>query len=184
MTSTSHYVIHEFLASGVLRQLVTHFLHRQGLFEVIGREREGVQVLEQLGDSHDLLTAAVCDVLPDVASRCGLAPLELAGIDMRVVSRGNTSRAPIREARVDECALGFVLFLHREPRRFEGGALHLYYPEGEFVIEPSQNSVVFFRTSLAAQLGAVREASSSLIDSRLTLEGSIRATSVGRQEPV
>jgi hypothetical protein len=167
-------VIHEFLTASMFRQLVTHIVQRQGLIKPSERARDAVRVLDELGTLKDPLAAAVLDALPDVAPRCGLSPFDPADVDMQVMSKSNASLEPTCNAIVDDRVIGFVLFLHREPRPFEGGTLHLRSATDEVIIEPSQNSIVFFRSSIAVQTGAVRTSSGALIDSRLTLEGWIR----------
>lgn len=168
-------IIHEFLTANLFRQLVEHVAQRQGLLKSADREGAGVRALEEFGALRDLLVEAVLDALPDVVPRCGLAPFEPGGVEMRVLARGNAPEAALHETIAADRVLGFVLFVHREPRQFEGGALHLRYPAVESIIEPSQNSIVFFRGSTAMQIGAIRAASGALIDSRLTLEGWVQA---------
>jgi hypothetical protein len=166
-------VIDEFLTAGAFRDLVTFLLQRQGLMRSAGGAREGVRILEDLGAWKDRLATTLLDAVPDVAPRCGVPPFDSTTVDMRIVSRGLGSAATHDDA--SDRKLGFVLFLHREPRPFAGGALHLSAPDGESVIEPAQNSLVFFPGMVAAQTAAVRPVSASLIDSRLTLEGSVHA---------
>jgi hypothetical protein len=168
-------VIHEFLLASVLRRLVMFLAQRQGLFTSAGIGANGTRVLNQLGTLRDPLVAAMFDAVAEVAPRCGMAQFHPTGADMRVWSRTNGFLEPAHAATVDERALGFVLFVHREPRRFEGGALHLRTPAEELIVEPSQNSIVFFRRAIAIQIGAVSPVSDALIDSRLTLEGWIHA---------
>ena len=166
-------MVHEFLLPSTFWRLVSSLLQRQGLLRSAGPGR-GLRVLDELGSLRDPLAASVLEAVPEVAPRCGLAPFEPVGVDMRVLSRANDYLEPTHDATVDDRALGFVLFLHREPRTFEGGSLHLHTSTNESVIEPSQNSMIFFRSSIAARVGAVFPASSALVDSHHTLEGCIR----------
>jgi hypothetical protein len=167
-------VVHEFLLASTLRRVVTHLAQRQGLYKSAEPGSDDARVLESFGALRDPLTAAVREPLPEIARRCGLGPFEGADLEMRVVSRSNGLPPPAHDRVADDRALGFVLFLHREPRRFEGGELHLHGASGESIIEPSQNSMIFFHGSIAARIGAVHPASGALIDSLLTLEGWVR----------
>jgi hypothetical protein len=169
-----HCVIHEYLAASVFKQLVTLVVQRQGLFKSSTREHHDERVLDELESLRDPLAGALLDAMTDVAPRCGLLSFSPAQVDMRVVSRGNSTSSPARGKNLDNQAIGFVLFLHREPRPFEGGTLHLHSLTGETIIEPSQNSIVFFPGSIETRAGEVRVASAALIDSLLTLEGRIR----------
>jgi hypothetical protein len=175
-------VIHEFLLANTLQQLVNLLAQRQGLFKPVGRVSDGVRVLDAFDSLHEPLTTAVLDPLSEVAPRCGMTPPDSHGVELRVWSRINDYLEPTHDATVDDRALGFVLFLHREPRAFEGGSLHLHTPMGESIIEPSQNSMIFFSNSVATRAGAVRPASRALIDSRLTLEGWIHTCPVPATE--
>lgn len=171
---TSHCIVHEFLTANLFGRLVAHVVQRQGLLKPSRDESSATRVLDELGVLRDPLATAVFDALPDIAPRCGLEPFDPVGIDMRVVSRSTGPSLAALDEIANDRALGFALFAHREPRQFEGGALHLGPVAAEFIVEPEQNSIVFFSRSLAVHVGAIRAASSALIDSRLTLEGWIR----------
>jgi hypothetical protein len=97
------------------------------------------------------------------ASRATARPYTSAGGDVLLPT--------VRRKVAGGLALGFFLFLHREPRQLEGGELHLRDVTDECVFEPSQNSTIFFHASIAALIGSVQPASGALIDSLLTLEG-------------
>lgn len=49
--------------AGLLRELVTFCLHRQGLIRSSGGERDAVRVLDELGALRDPLATAVLDTL-------------------------------------------------------------------------------------------------------------------------
>jgi hypothetical protein len=170
-----HCVIHEFLGASLFRQLVAHIVERQGLFKSGSRYGEGWRVLEEFGSLRSPLVDGLLDAWPDVAPACGATSVDPGDVEVCVKSLGNSSVTRDHHPSAGNHELGFVLFMHREPRPFEGGALHLRGSAGEATIEPAQNSIIFFAASVAARVGPVQAASAALIDSRLTLEGRIHA---------
>jgi len=74
----------------------------------------------------------------------------------------------------------FVYYCHREPRRFEGGELRIFGRDtvsGQNVlkiynvVQPIQNSVVFFPSESLHEIAPVVCPSHSFNDSRFTLNG-------------
>jgi hypothetical protein len=168
-------MIDEFLGADLFRQLVAHVVERQGLFKTGGHDGQGCHVLEDFGSLKSPLVRVLLDAWQDVAPRCGAPPVDPGDVVLCVKSLGSSSFTRHLDTTAGNHDLAFVLFLHREPRPFEGGALHLDGRIGETIIEPAQNSIVFFPVSARARVGVVRAASAALIDSRLTLEGWIQA---------
>jgi hypothetical protein len=73
----------------------------------------------------------------------------------------------------------FVYYFHGQPKKFRGGQLIIYQPEKEpTVIEPENDSVVFFSSHTRHEVNTVACPSERFEDGRFTLNGWIR-----RREP-
>lgn len=169
--NTSYCVIHEFLSANLFRRLVTLVAQRQGLFRS-NRQNDGGRVLDEFGALKDPLSRALLEAGHDAAPRFDMPSFVPRDVEMHVTSLARCSGTGLAIA--GDPGLAFVLFMHREPRAFDGGALHLRAGVDETVFEPSQNSIILFPDFVQARAGAVRAASVALVDSRLTLEGRIR----------
>jgi hypothetical protein len=171
----SYYVVHEFFVASVLKQLVALLLQHPGRLAPVAADGHASYMWREPGAVRDRVSSLILDAIPDVAPRVGLGTFTPAAIEMTLksVRHGALAAAPPLDA-LDERSLGFVYFLHREPRRFEGGALRLRFGSDECLIEPALNSMVFFRGGTTASVDAVHASTDQLIDSRLTLEGWVR----------
>lgn len=70
-------------------------------------------------------------------------------------------------------SLSFVYFVHREPKRFRGGAVHIR-PENsddEFIVEPEQNSIVFYPSASQIEVTRVQLPTRRVEASWLILHG-------------
>jgi Rps23 Pro-64 3,4-dihydroxylase Tpa1-like proline 4-hydroxylase len=71
--------------------------------------------------------------------------------------------------------LTFVYYLHRVPKRFSGGQLVIFLPDaGDVVLEPQNDSMVFFNSSAKHEVKPVACPSRLFEDGRFTLNGWIR----------
>lgn len=82
--------------------------------------------------------------------------------------------------------LTYVYYFNREPKAFTGGDLRIYddeYQNGKFsstdtfqLVEPRNNSIVFFNAAIMHEVTPVQVASKNFADSRFTVNGWIHRT--------
>lgn len=82
--------------------------------------------------------------------------------------------------------LTYVYYFNREPKGFTGGELRVYNDElrnGKFsstdtfqLVEPRNNSIVFFNAAIMHEVRPVQVASKAFADSRFTVNGWIHRT--------
>ncbi len=127
-------------------------------------------------------------VMPRVMQHLDLPPFEVARIETQLTAHNdqnyykihNDNSSPDTAAR----RLTYVYYFHQEPKAFSGGALAIYDTEmregrahagpNSEVIEPKNNSIVFFPSYYMHAVQAVHCPSRAFADSRFTLNGWIR----------
>lgn len=145
---------------------------------VVPRHRSS-RVFRELGELGHDLREQIRKAVADWAPKCGVIPFVPGRIELELTSSGDGDffRVHRDDVSVRTRVLSYVCFLHREPKRFEGGELHLYSHDlrHEIVIEPLRRSMVVFQSSLRHQVQRVRVHSGEFADSRLTVNGWIHS---------
>jgi SM-20-related protein len=127
-------------------------------------------------------------VMPRVMEHLDLSPFAVARIETQLTAHNdqnyykihNDNSSPDTAAR----RLTYVYYFHQEPKAFSGGELAIYdteMREGRAtagtnfqVVEPKNNSIVFFPSYYMHEVQAVHCPSRAFADSRFTLNGWIR----------
>jgi SM-20-related protein len=127
-------------------------------------------------------------VMPRVMQHLDLPPFEVARIETQLTAHNdqnyykihNDNSSPDTAAR----RLTYVYYFHQEPKAFSGGELAIYDTEmregrayagtNSQVVEPKNNSIVFFPSHYMHEVQAVHCPSQEFADSRFTLNGWIR----------
>ena len=143
------------------------------------------RVLMDAGKNQGVILDRIRGVLPSVLEELGMEefPVTRAEVQITASNDGDFFRAHSDDADASIASrhLTFVYFFHREPRQFEGGELRLHnlpwnaeeqFKTGSYeAIQPRQNQIVFFPSSLLHEITPVACASRAFADSRFTLNG-------------
>ncbi len=193
-------ILDEFLSPQELEELMRFAMEHEAYFQasevinptaeggVVNYEHRRSRVLTDLGAQEGLILARIRTVLPEVLSRLGMEPFEIAGVESQITSSNDGDyfhyHSDNGSDQVVSRHLTFVYFFHREPKQFEGGELKIhdaqlengsYAPSGSFrTIVPQQNQIVFFPCEILHEIAPVRCASQQFADSRFTLNGWLR----------
>jgi Rps23 Pro-64 3,4-dihydroxylase Tpa1-like proline 4-hydroxylase len=138
------------------------------------------------------------DKLPTVCRQLGLPLFEIGRLELQMTFHGDGGfydrhrdtgwpEAPAEET--DSRRVSFVAYFARRPRRFRGGELMLFDTDAATgqatldgtLIEPEDNSVVFFRSVALHEVRPIRLDGADPADGRITLNGWIH--DAGGQAP-
>ena len=193
MVSTHSIQIDHFLPSDEANQLLAYALNQGGVWEpstVTGNTpdyRKSV-VLKSFEKSEfaELITNRVRTHLPDLLREFKMPSFPVKGIESQLTASNDGDFFKIHR---DTDAIGegkgreitYVYYFHRYPKRFIGGELVLYDGKVEnhtyeradsyTVIEPRQNSIVFFLSGCLHEVLPIRCPSLAFQDSRFTVNG-------------
>jgi Rps23 Pro-64 3,4-dihydroxylase Tpa1-like proline 4-hydroxylase len=116
--------------------------------------------------------------LPFVTRALGKSRFTVREVDLQVTAHNDGDFFKIHSDRgsgkTRNRSITFVYYLHYVPRSFTGGELILYSPltkKRRFVVEPSNNSIVFFRSEREHAVRRVNCQSHKFEDSRFTING-------------
>jgi hypothetical protein len=189
-----HILVEEFLAPAELDALIDFAIANEVRFfeslvvrpgaedGVVDQDSRRSRILEELGEHTKLIQHRVARVLPYVLERFGIAIVPPRAIDVQMTASGD---GDFFRAHTDNGSeqyrsrkLSYVYFFHREPVRFEGGALRIFEKEGTAsraararTIRPHQNQIVFFPSHVLHEIMPVRVPSREFADSRFTVNG-------------
>lgn len=128
-------------------------------------------------------------VLPEVFLRLGIAPFEVGRIELQMTAHldgdfyslhNDNSHGARKGHDSDARRISFVYYFCCEPKRFTGGELRLYdtdlrrgtYSKAVFSrIAPDDNTIVFFPSAAAHEVGRLNMDSTNPADGRFTLNG-------------
>jgi SM-20-related protein len=183
----------DFLAAELVGDLLDFAIAREADFEPTGVRSEGgatvkpavrvSQGLRDLGAFEPLLEAAVRAAAPGLIAELGMSPTPISQIELQLVAHGDgafykrhidteTAGKP-RAPRI----LSGVVYFHREPKGFSGGALRLYAigDEARFVdVEPERNALVVFPSWAPHEVLPVSRPSADFADSRFAINCWVR----------
>lgn len=127
-------------------------------------------------------------VMPKVREYLGLPQFEVGRIETQLTAHNDGNYYKIHNDNSSEDTasrvLTYVYYFYREPKGFEGGNLEIYDTEmrdghafagdKSQIVEPLNNSIVFFPSHYLHEVLPVKCASGDFADSRFTLNGWIR----------
>lgn len=182
-------VFNDFLSADVNAELYTHALNQKAEFEhtqTAGADGKGV-VNEKwrhsnslmpkfFKDHYKILGKKVKQELPGVIEKLGLEPFELGHIEMHLTSHnhGEFYKPHIDNGNgtLKNRVITFVYYFHSIPREFTGGQLlFLHNKPKPLIVEPHNNSIVFFNSSLMHAVHPVNCPSGLFEHGRFTLNG-------------
>jgi len=146
------------------------------------------QVLHEFPEFSSFIVDRIKSVLPDVWRQARLDPFAIGQIEAQLTAHNdghfyklhNDSGSPETASR----QFTYVYYFYRQPKPFSGGELVIYDSkiENNFyvkadsyqIVEPRNNSIVFFLSRYIHEVLPVRCPSRSFADSRFTINGWIR----------
>lgn len=138
--------------------------------------RSTVLFADQLAPVAPIIESAVRARLPEALAALGIAPFGDQGLELQLTAHGDGAffhehtDNGAREARTR--TLTFVYYFHASPKRFSGGDLVIHAPPGQrLVIEPRNDSLVFFAAGTRHEVLPVRCPGDDFGDGRFTLNG-------------
>lgn len=191
---TSNYVqLDDFLSAEQHQHLLDYTLEREAEFvptttftgEI--NYRESV-VLYDFPEYADLIAQGIHAVLPDVLRELGIALFPISQIEAQLTAHndGQFYKVHNDNGSADSATreLTYVYYFHRQPKSFTGGELVIYdskiennyYVQADTfkIVEPRNNSVVFFPSRCMHEVLPIRCPSQHFADSRFTINGWIR----------
>jgi SM-20-related protein len=156
----------------------------------VDRTRRFSEQLGDLGALAEPLRRRLAEAFPDILTRLGMRPFELALIELELAAHGDGAhfaphidlpvgpgRRPISAdgSALHERLVSAVYYFHREPKGFSGGALRFHRfggsgGEGEYLdLEPERNSLVVFPSWARHEVLTVHCPSGRFEDSRFAL---------------
>jgi Rps23 Pro-64 3,4-dihydroxylase Tpa1-like proline 4-hydroxylase len=192
-----HHRYRDFLPAAELAALLGHTLASRDRFRPStvggGRLDHAIRRSERLrdiGSAEVAIRQRLAETLPDIRRRLGGRPFDLTLIELELAAHGEGAhfaphidlpvgpdRKPVSGDGVgthDRIVSG-VLYFHREPKCFSGGALRLHRfgaepgAGGHVDLEPEQNSLVVFPSWAMHEVREVRCPSGRFDDSRFAL---------------
>ncbi len=190
-------VLDEFLAPQELSELMSFVLEHEAEFQTsevisptadvgtVDYDHRRSRVLMEAGKHESVILDRIHGVLPSVLEELAIEQFPVARAEVQITASNDgdffRAHSDDADAAIASRCLTFVFFFHREPKQFEGGELRLHdlpwTAEGQFkngsyeAIQPRQNQIVFFPSSLLHEITPVTCASRAFADSRFTLNG-------------
>jgi len=190
-------VLEEFLAPQELNAMLQYTLENENKFQVsevispgvkggvIDYEQRRSRVLMELGVHEKTILDRIQASWPQILQKLNHDNFSISRMEAQITAsnqgdyfRWHTDNG---QPEIESRELTFVYFFHREPKAFSGGQLRLYdsrWENGGYVptdryrtIEPQQNQVVAFPSSLAHEITPVECSSGAFADSRFTVNG-------------
>jgi Rps23 Pro-64 3,4-dihydroxylase Tpa1-like proline 4-hydroxylase len=145
-------------------------------------------VLHSFPEFSNLITQRIRETFPDILSKLNLPDFAIQQIESQLTAHNdghyynihNDNGSPDSETR----ELTYVYYFHNQPKAFSGGELKIYdtriknnyYVDAEtfHIIEPRNNSIVFFLSRYMHEVLPIYCASRAFADSRFTINGWIR----------
>lgn len=152
-------------------------IHRQSL------------VLHSFPEFEELIVNRIHAVLPDVLSKLGLPSFSSSRIETQLTAHNDSDYYKLHNDNASQNdasrEITYVYYFHREPKPFTGGELRIYdskikdetyYADSFKIIEPRNNSIVFFPSRYMHEVLTVSCPSQAFADSRFTMNGWIWRT--------
>ncbi|QBX35129.1 hypothetical protein E4191_10745 [Paracoccus liaowanqingii] len=177
---------HDVLGAEASSEVLAFALSRVSAFEAsrtVGRDprfadwrRSVVLFADKLRPVAPLIEGAVRSRLPEALAALGVAPFGDQRLELQLTAHGDgqyyhwhtDNGSPATHTRT----VTFVYYFHAAPRRFSGGELVIHAPTDQrIIIEPRNDSLVFFASGTRHEVLPVRCPGGGFGDSRFTLNG-------------
>jgi Rps23 Pro-64 3,4-dihydroxylase Tpa1-like proline 4-hydroxylase len=139
-------------------------------------------------DLSDLMRSQVKEVLPVVLKQMKYDPFEISSIEAQLTAHNDgefyKKHTDASSEKTKSRVFTYVYYFYKEPKAFSGGELKLYDTEirgnsytnrDQFkLIEPMNNSIVFFNSRCKHEVLPISCPSQQFEDSRFTINGWVR----------
>jgi Rps23 Pro-64 3,4-dihydroxylase Tpa1-like proline 4-hydroxylase len=186
-------LIPNFLKDEARSQLLTYVLSQADQFVPTSTSTGEIdyrksQILYNFPEFSDWMTHQVGTKLPEIFTQLDVMPFTPSQIEIQLTAHNDGNYYKIHNDNGSGDAatrtISYVYYFYREPKGFSGGELRLYdlsieqgyYSQAESytLIEPQNNSLIFFPSHTLHEVMPVVCPSRSFADSRFTLNGWIR----------
>jgi Rps23 Pro-64 3,4-dihydroxylase Tpa1-like proline 4-hydroxylase len=148
-------------------------------------------VLQAPAEVERVVVGRIRAVMPEVIPRLRMPPFTVGRVECQVTASTDGSyfrpHTDAGKSAIDATRkLTYVYYFNREPKGFTGGDLRVYDDElrnGKFsstdtfqLVEPRNNSIVFFNAAIMHEVTPVEVPSKDFADSRFTVNGWIHRT--------
>ncbi len=186
-----------FLADDQLKWLRDTVIAAQGRFQSSWTSDDSVKdyrqslVLHAPAEVERVLVERIRAVMPEVIPRLRMPPFTVGRVECQVTASTDGSyfrpHTDAGKGAIDATRkLTYVYYFNRDPKGFTGGELRVYDDElrnGKFsstdtfqLVEPRNNSIVFFNAAIMHEVTSVHVPSKDFADSRFTVNGWIHRT--------
>ena len=135
---------------------------------------------------YEVLSDKMLSMFDEICENLNISKFEVGDIEMQMTSHndGDFYKPHVDNGSADASrrSLTFVYYFHSLPKQFSGGQLLFFQPKPS-VIEPENNTIVFFDPALKHAVHPVQCPSRLFEHSRFTLNGWLRKKT-SEQEPV
>jgi predicted 2-oxoglutarate/Fe(II)-dependent dioxygenase YbiX len=131
---------------------------------------------QHLGRFTAVFRQVLQDRLNDALERLGIPAFPVGAMDIQMTAHGDgeffRQHTDSGSRATADRALTFVYYFHREPKRYAGGELVFFSPDGvEQVVEPVNDALILFDPHTPHEVRPVSCPSGRLEDGRFTLNG-------------
>jgi Rps23 Pro-64 3,4-dihydroxylase Tpa1-like proline 4-hydroxylase len=179
----------DYLEPGINARLYAHAIAKQADFEhtqTVGLNGEGalnVNYRHSLSlrpkdfiDYYRILKRKIKEELPQIVEKLSIEPFEPGNVEMHLTSHnhGEFYKPHIDngQGKLKHRVITFVYYFHSIPKQFEGGQLlFLKNKPKPLIVQPDNNSIVFFNSSFLHAVHPVTCPSQKFEDGRFTLNG-------------
>ena len=186
-----------FLSDDELRRLRDTVIAAQSRFQSSWTSDDSVKdyrqsmVLQAPAEVERVVVGRIRAVMPQVIPQLKMPPFTVGRVECQVTASTDGSyfrpHTDAGKGAIDATRkLTYVYYFNREPKGFTGGELRVYDDElhnGKFsstdtfqLVEPRNNSIVFFNAAIMHEVTSVHVASKDFADSRFTVNGWIHRT--------
>ncbi|WP_448701653.1 2OG-Fe(II) oxygenase [Mucilaginibacter sp. AW1-3] len=182
-------IYHDYLDKDTNAQLYAHAIAKQDDFEhtmTVGLNGEGALNTnyrhslslrpKDFIDFYKILKKKIKEGLPEMFEKLGIEPFEVGNVEMHLTSHnhGEFYKPHIDngQGKLKHRVITFVYYFHSIPKNFEGGQLlFLKNKPKPLIVQPDNNSIVFFNSSFLHAVHPVTCPSGKFVDGRFTLNG-------------
>lgn len=189
--------IENFLSPAENREILELAIANRGQFvastttgDVANYRESSILHATHFPDYYQFFKGRILHALPTVLSKLNHPPFPVDQVQMQLTAHHDGGYYKIHNdassAKTKTRTITYVYYFHRYPKTFSGGELQLYDTEwrngsasaGErsTIIEPRNNSIVFFNSRCQHQVMPIRCPSGQFEDGRFTLNGWLRRT--------
>jgi len=179
----------DYFEPGINAELYAHAIAKQPDFEhtqTVGLDGEGAineSYRHSLSlrpkdfiDYYKILKRKIKEEFPQIVEKLGIEPFELGNVEMHLTSHnhGEFYKPHIDngQGKLQNRVITFVYYFHSIPKKFEGGQLlFLKNKPKPLIVQPDNNSIVFFNSSFLHAVHPVTCPSHQFEDGRFTLNG-------------